>query len=261
MSGDNQPSREILDAFIDGQLSQDEMTRVAALVAKNHDLQAYVERQHALRTHLEAAFSPILAEALPDSLQQTLLQTRISPLWQFLAALKSGQRWLAQGPLWRLAIPAAAAVALGLAVGIAIDRAPVSELPFFRNATNGAMIAQGALEHALNEQLASDDNRASPARVGVSFRNKNGEDCRTFALSGTRTSTSGVACRTGGDWVVGALASSTETPAVASPYEMAGAAMPGVIRNLVNQMIAGAPFDSTAERKARARHWQGGRRE
>lgn len=254
MSGDRKPSRETLDAFIDGQLPPDEMTRMAALVEADRDLRAYVEQQKALQHQLTTAFSPILAEALPDSLQHVLQGTPISPHWRFTATLDRWRTRLTQG--WRLVLPAATAAALGLIVGIALDRASKSELPYIRNSTSGAMIAQGPLEVALNEQLASDDNRASAARVGVSFRNKDGEDCRTFVVGGTRTSASGVACRADEGWVVGAIASSTEASATAHPYEMAGSAMPAVIRDLVNQMIVGAPFDSDAERAARAQHWR-----
>jgi len=256
---DDKPSREVLDAFIDGQLPPEEATRVAALLPNHADLQAYVARQQALRSHLDAAFAPIVAAAVPELLLQSVRQTRISTLSKASSGFEAWRSWFSKGSSWRPAIPAAAALALGLVVGIAIDRPSDSELRFFQNASTGEVVARGELVHALNEQLASEDNRVGTARVGLSFRNKNGEDCRTFSLSGATNSTSGVACRAGDSWVVAAMVSTGAQPSPGAPYQMAGSAMPSVIRNVVNEMIAGAPFDAAAERAARQSHWQGGR--
>ena len=251
----DKPTRETLDAFIDGQLPPDEMTRVAVLLESDSSVRAYVEQQQALQRRFTTAFAPLMAEPVPDAVLRAVRQAPISPYWQLFATLNRCKIWLLSGSLWRLAIPAAVTVSLGLAIGVALERNAQSDIPYLGNASGGTLIAQGELKQALNEQLASDGNSTGNARVGVSFRSKTGEDCRTFTVSGTQNAVGGVACRANDEWVIGAIAANADTSNATSPYEMAGSAMPTAIRATVNQMIAGAPFDSTAERAARARHW------
>jgi hypothetical protein len=122
------------------------------------------------------------------------------------------------------------------------------------------VLAQGELAGALSQQLASSDQSGRRTRIGISFRGRSGLDCRTFEWSGTTTAANGVACHTGGEWAVAALATTARTANDQSAYQMAGAAMPDTIRNTVNEMIAGLPYDAAAERAARDAHWSGSKR-
>jgi len=254
MSEAPKPTRDTLIAFVDGELSPEEMTRVAALLAQHADLRTYVARQQALRNRLDESFSPFLAHPVPLRLQQAAQRTPRSWVATFSKAAAQWRGGFQNMLSWRVALPVGAALALGLIVGVAIERAsPVPSL------YNGQVVAQGALAYALSEQLASEDNRAGPARVGISFRDKLGQDCRTFTLDANTIATSGVACHSGGTWVIAALTSAPQVNNPQAPYQMAGAAMPATIRNTVNAMIAGAPFDAAAERRARARGWRGAR--
>ena len=254
MSETPKPSRETLTAYVDGELSPEEMTRVTALLAQHADLQAYVARQQALRNRLDESFSPFFAQPVPLRLQQAAQRTPLSWVANFLKAVAPWRGGFQNLLAWRVALPAGAALALGLIVGVAIERA--SQVP---SMYNGQVVAQGALADALSEQLASEDNRAGPARVGISFRDKRGQDCRTFTLDANTIATSGIACRSSGTWVIAALASAPQESNPQAPYQMAGAELPAIIRNTVNVMIAGEPFDGAAERRARARNWRGAR--
>src|SRR6202043_2152483 len=73
-----------------------------------------------------------------------------------------------------------------------------AESPLMRSA-GGALVARGQLAKALSNQLAADQSPSSAVQIGVSFRAKSGDYCRTFALSGA-VSPSGLACRHGGEW-------------------------------------------------------------
>jgi len=254
MSEAAKPSRETLTAYVDGELPPEEMTRVATLLAQHADLQAYVARQQALRDRLDESFSPFFAQPVPLRLQQAARQAPLSWVTNLSSA---AARWRAgfQGMRsWRVALPASAALALGLLLGVAIEREGSEP-----DMSNRQVVAQGILAHALSEQLASEDNHASPARVGISFRDKRGENCRTFTLDATATATSGIACRSAGAWVIATLASAPQATGPQAQYQMAGAEMPAIIRNTVNAMIAGLPFDAAAERRARARDWRDAR--
>lgn len=121
-----------------------------------------------------------------------------------------------------------------------------------RNA-GGALVARGQLAQALSNQLAAEQSRDSAVQIGVSFRAKSGDYCRTFALSGA-VSPSGLACRQGGEWQVQAL---TQEPGAAgdSGYRTAGSALSGTILKSVEGQIAGEPLDQAGERAARQRRW------
>jgi hypothetical protein len=257
MSGEKADiSRETLDAHVDGELAPEEMTRVAAVLAERADLKSYIDSQLELRNRLSDSFAAVMAEPVPDRLQETL---RASATPRRLDAASWRAR-IGAYLSWHIAVPAAAALAFGLIVGVAIERPAPAELPFVRSSQNGQVIAQGELAGALSEQLASSDQHDQRARIGISFRSRNGLDCRTFEWLGATTAADGVACHTGTDWAVAALATTARTGNDQAAYQMAGAGMPDTIRSTVNKMIAGAPFDATAERAARADHWSGTKR-
>ena len=117
--------------------------------------------------------------------------------------------------------------------------------------------ARDDLARELDDQLASNAQPGESVRIGLSFRNKQGSDCRTFAWVAGSVSTSGIACHVAGDWHVAALATEARQAHDRTAYQTAGAAMPDSIRSTVSAMIAGQPFDPAEERAARAARWAG----
>lgn len=240
-----EPSRDRLDAFIDGQLSVTEMQEMESLLANRPDLAAYVERQLRLRARLAAAFAPVIDEAVPQHLRDAVASSPVSARFRAAAWLRAAAR---APVLPRLAIPAAT-LACGLLLGIWF-RAPSD----FQTSSGGQVLAQGELAAALTDRLASAGTPQSGARIGVSFRDRAGRDCRSFLVPGRGASTAGVACRESSDWVVAVLAAGpSQTPGA---YQQAGAEMPPVVRSAVSSMIEGEPFDAAAERAARDRGWK-----
>jgi len=230
-------SKEILMQFVDGELSPGETSRIEAELANDAEARAFVEAQTALRREFGDAFSPIMDERIPDRLLAAVADTPVSWRWRLRQGFSRPNAWLWTG------VPAAAALALGLIIGVfVVPSGPIAT-------RNGMLVAQGSLADALNTQLAS----AAPANgphIGISFRAKDGRTCRTFEASGA----AGIACHSGTQWNVAALASSnTES---SGTYHMAGSAMPDVIRDAAGGMIDGAPFDAAAERQARDRGWK-----
>jgi len=255
MSGERpEINRETLDAYVDGELAPDEMTRVAALLGERADFKTYVDSQLALRDRLSVSFAPLMAEPIPNRLQRTL---RTAPP---RLRVTSWREWLGEFLSWRVGVPLAASLAFGLVIGVAIERSVRTELPFVSSSQNGPVLAHGELAGALSEQLAASDQINRRVRIGISFRSRSGLDCRTFEWLGTTMTTNGVACHTGGDWTVAALTTTWRTANDRAAYQMAGAAMPDAIRDIVNEMIAGAPYDAAAERAARDTHWSGAKR-
>jgi hypothetical protein len=233
-----EPDQKILEAFVDGELPPREMERIALLLEARPDLNRYVQEQERLRATLRKAFDETLAAPVPERLAETVRSAPVSWRWR-LRALS------ARGLSIRRLMPVATALAMGVVLGIAIR--PPAE---FSTDAAGRLVAQGALGTALDTQLAAARYEGAGPHVGISFRNRTGQDCRTFFAGGS----AGLACHQSGAWVVGILVKQApENPGAA--YHMAGSAMPDAVRRAVEDSIAGAPFDAAAEKAARGSGW------
>ena len=236
-------SNEELAAFADGETDDEETRRIAALAAQSPELQDAILRHRLVRGEIAAAFSPILAEEVPDRLQALLRSPPSRPSIRSRMAQFVRPRIALRSPAW----PIGAALAMGVLAGLLM----LPWNPFRGSAVN--QNAQGALAQALDRQLASAQSTAAPIRIGLSFRAKDGRNCRTYVDSPALAA--GVACRSSGGWTI--VASAPAEPAEGTgPYGMAGTGMPDKIRATVAQLAAGEPFDATAERRARDAGWR-----
>jgi len=122
----------------------------------------------------------------------------------------------------------------------------------------GRLLAAGMLADALSQQLAGDQTAATaagPVRIGVSFRSKAGEYCRTFSLR-QPAALAGLACRAGDGWELSVLARTETAGGAADAYRQAASPIPPAVTAAVESQIAGEPLDARAEAAARGRHWQ-----
>src|SRR6201986_1527531 len=156
---------ETLTAFLDGELSPEETARVAALLSTRPDLDAWVNRQQRLRASLRNAFAEVTDVPVPAALAALTRTAPVSWRWRMAQTF--------HGAFLKTWVPAGAALAAGLAIGIVMH--PSGDL----ESHGGQVMAQGALADALNRQLASAGDKSSDTHIGVSFRNRSGQDCRT----------------------------------------------------------------------------------
>ena len=239
-------SREVLIAYVDGELSGAEEARVTAALEREPALKRYVEQQRALRQELHAAFAPILSERVPQALEDAILRAR--------PPQAHGRRWrmtaLPPRALARLLIPVAT-MAAGFVLGLVLIQ-PRQDTPIASEA--GRFTAQGALAEALSTQLASEQTGVPQSvRIGLTFRDGSGTICRSFADERSETPFAGIACRDGAVWRIAML-----TPAARSGdgYTQAGAAMPALLRETIGALMQGGPFDADQERASRDRGWR-----
>lgn len=243
------PTREELCAYIDGELEPAQMASIAALVESSAELKQYVYNQERLLENLHAAFATMMNEPVPDQLIRVATDTPVS-LRAMVRDWRMRRTALRSSSVLRFAVPAAALV-VGLFVGVGIERPASSYIG--PSPTSGRIVAQAALASALNDQLASQP-AASGTRIGMTFRSKSGDICRTFEINGDATTTDGLACHRGGEWQIGTLVNGTRQ--TATTYELAGSSTPAAIRDAVASEMNGLPFDATAERKAHDSGWK-----
>jgi len=233
---DIEPSKETLMAFLDGELPPKETERIAVLLTTRPDLNAWVRQQERLRRDLKRAFSDVMTAPLSPALLAAVQNAPASRRWilgQKLASWMPGN-WIGVG----------AALAVGLAIGIVLQ--PSGNFV----SSGGQTLARGSLADALDHQLASTGYDGSATRIGISFRDHGGHECRTFD-EGRQT---GLACHQAAGWHIAILMDRPVEPAGA--YQMAGSELPEAVRQAVTTRILGAPFDAAAERAARDRGWK-----
>jgi hypothetical protein len=248
-------SDETLMAYADGELDAAARAAVESAMRDDPQIEKRVVAHRTLRLKVQDAYSAELSEGIPERLLMaargaaSTQKSKVVNLQDARAAMERGK--LRPLPTqWRTAGTIAASVIAGVGLGFFMWGHAGS--PLMRSA-GGALVARGQLAKALSNQLAADQAPNSAVHIGVSFRAKSGDYCRTFALSGA-VSPSGLACRHDEEWQVQAL---TQEPGTVSgsDYRTAGSAMSATILKSVEGLISGEPLDQAGERAARQRGW------
>jgi hypothetical protein len=252
-------SEEMLMAYADGELDAASRASVEAAMREDPEIGKRIARHHALREAMRGAFSAVLDEPVPDRLIAAARGQTAAPKGSVVdlspAREAARQRVSAAPRRWQ---PAAMAASLLLGLGLGFLAWHGSGGGLIQAGAGGGLIARGALAEALSSQLSGDRSADSLALTGLSFRDKSGDYCRTFSLSGLEAS-SGLACREGSDWRIKALAQSPPAAANSGNYRTASSEDSPSIRAAVESSIDGEPLDHAGEIAARAAAWAGKR--
>ena len=116
-------------------------------------------------------------------------------------------------------------------------------------ASNGALVASGALARALDSQLASTQRPEDPVQIGLTFQGQDGGYCRSFTLQ--RAATAGLACRASGEWRIPVTAATASSEA---GVRQASSPPPAVL-SAIEARIAGDALDAAGEERARLGGW------
>jgi len=230
---------ERLIAYVDGELSGDELKLFESEMAADPRLAGEVEKHKTMAARLALAYAPVIDEKVPGRLKAA---ARGRP------AAKGRAR--AQVP-WMQWAGMAAGLAIGVAAGIAGGHFAWPQQGPLVTRDDGVLVAGGTLKAALTDDLGT---QAGPMRAGLSFKTAAGRYCRTFQSGADRIA--GVACRHGEDWVM-QTTTAFRAPAGPTPaYRTAGNETPAAVLMAVDGLIAGAPLDAAGEKAARARGWK-----
>jgi anti-sigma factor RsiW len=254
---------ETLMAYADGELDAAERARVEAAIAADPSLARRVETHRALRLKMSRAFASVLDEPVPERLltavrtAPTGASDRVADLGRERAvrAAETAARAERVRSEWRW--PQWSAIAAGVVLGVVVGRGVLSPQASLGpiGTQSGHLVALAALDQALTNQLASEQSRTAPVQIGVSFRAKAGELCRTFAIR-QGDALSGLACRDGSSWSVRVLAPGEGGTGPAGNYQQAGSDLPLAVRAAVEAQIEAEPLDAAAEAVARKNGWK-----
>jgi hypothetical protein len=239
-------SDETLMAYADGELDLVARAEIEAAMARDPEVARAVERHRATAEQVRGAYAGVLAEPVPDRLAALVAQPVAATVVDLAA-----RREARQPAAVRARLPAWAAMAAALAVGLFVGILATRESAAPYASVDGALVARGALDSALDSQLASGSTDAPGVRIGLSFRDRKGDYCRTFQLR-DGTSIAGLACRSGESWQLQVLAAAPAHEGDLRP----ASAMPVAVLQAVDAVIDGEPLDASAEAAARAGHWR-----
>jgi hypothetical protein len=231
-------SQETLMAYADGELDAETRRAIEAEMASDPEVAREVERQRALRADVGAAFGGVLDEQIPDRLLRAAKKSQATP---------QPHRW--SWPEWT---SIAASLVIGVVAGRAILQSPGAKDGIIATGSDGHVVASGRLAQALSEQLSSEDG--SGVDIGLTFRSKAGEYCRTF---GTRVGMDvvGFACRDAEVWRIDLL-STTKPTESGGNYRMASTQLPAPIVQAIAERMQGEALDADQEAIARQRRWR-----
>ena len=241
---------EVLMAYADDELDPPTRAAVEAAMASDPEIARRIAQHKALRSRVHSAFNRVLHEPMPARLLKVVRSPSASGKSNVVPLRpRHVQRWA-----WQQWTAIAASLIVGVIAGrLALVRSRAPDPILLRS---GQVLAGGALAEALSDQLVAAQSAAGPARIGVSFRSKSGQYCRTFTLR-QAAPLAGLACRAGSDWRVRVLAR-VESAGGSSDggYRQAASAMPPAVVAAVGSLIVGEPLDAQAEATARGRNWQ-----
>ncbi len=258
-------SDEKLMAYADGELDAAQRAEVEAAMAADPEVARRVVQHQALRKQLGATFDGALMETVPERLVAAVRSapTNVSATVTDLRRVRAARAAEAAAAAKRAGAPRrpwtwvewsamAASVAAGAVIAHLALRSPGAD----RIGTQGGqLVAQSDLAQALSNQLASDPPANSAVQIGVSFRAKSGDHCRTFVVK-NRSPLGGLACRQGDAWHVQVLASAIAPAGAQGGYKPASVEMPAAVTAAAQIAIDGEPLDAAAEAAARDKGWK-----
>jgi len=230
-------------AWLDGELSGDEMVEVERQVAADPQLLRRADEHRMLTAGLRSAFAPFAEAPLPGRLTAAV-QSQVSEKVASLAEARERREARSAPMLWKQMVAMAATLVLGIVLGNQLTGSSTSLI----QSEAGRLVAGAELESALYARLASAPRRDGP-RIGMTFRDRSGAICRTFADK----SAAGLACRDRTDWRIFGVFQATEGQG--TDYRMAAGADPRLL-DLVGEQIRGEPFSAAEEQAAQKRGWR-----
>jgi len=211
--------RETIGAYVDGELDEIRRRRIDRALETDSALAALVAKERQLRSALQARFDPIATAPVPERL---LAAVTASPV--------AMPRKLSRVPQWTAL---AASLAVAAYFGLQFDQERSDSL-------------QRPLATALETQLASRQTASGPVRIGLTFKARDGQWCRTFAAP----ERSGIACREDGRWQ---LRHSAAPAATNTEYRQASTSE---INQAAQILAAEPPLDADAEAQLIGSGWR-----
>jgi len=239
-------SDEQLSAFLDAELPDAEMEMIREQLIEDEDLAnrmadlAMVDQVVAMSyatidAHpIPAAITQLLAEDVPNSQTQTETKSATIIAFPFLKKIQQ-----------RLQEHAAIAASVALVIGFGISQS------LHTNSPDNWQAVAAILDSTPSgvEQVASNGVNVKPR---LSFTDKDGNYCRQFVQSDSKSTSENIACRKANQWQLAASVYMDKAQQAGSYQTASGGSL---LDATLEQMASGDFFDAHAEAAAIEQHW------
>jgi anti-sigma factor RsiW len=267
---------ETLMFYADGLLASPEAEHVQKMLADDKDLLARLqvfkltgrELGDLMEDHVNAPVPQRLLDCFAEpSPEPSILMHAYRGLRSVFASAFEGLRFSGDWGLKPSMAMAALALMVGLGIGMSFrgDRpTDVAEWDDLIRANGNQLVAQGALEQTLENapsgetsNVALADNRQIDMAVRMTFKNAAGDYCRQYeiAVPDARNYT-GIACHSGGEWVVRIQAMTAPSQSDADRIVPASGSDRLAIDAAINALVFGAPLNGEEEAAALGNGWK-----
>ncbi|ATW05065.1 anti-sigma factor [Sphingorhabdus sp. YGSMI21] len=235
---------ETIIAYVDGECDAVTAKRIEKAMETDHILADRIARERALKSRLAAHYDPVAQEPVPDRLTALLTASMENNVDNSFAERKAGEDRKRAGRTG-FGIAQWGAMAATLALGIVVGQFGLGQNAGPVAQQEGALIASGQLETALEKQLASVQGEDSRYRIGLTFRSRSDQICRSF----DGEALAGIACKADGHWQLEDMLPGKAT----SGYRQASSSE---INTRAAAMMADAPVDADGERQLMENGWK-----
>lgn len=237
---------EELRAYVDGELSSDDVARIETAIADDVLIAGRVERAKRLRSQVRGVIQSPVPVPVPAAQSHSTAFAGRASRRSDTATSTSNRQAGTRVSRWRLPAIALVIVVAALAIG---NRPHTPESGI--QVRNGSLYAGADLAKQLDTALAGSPDSVSTFAIGLTFRDSGGHICRSFVSTPSRIA--GLACRDGNAWAL-SVVSHLDSAAGVTTEPLAY--MPADVLAAVNARTQGIAFDARREREARDSGWR-----
>ncbi|NND83411.1 MAG: hypothetical protein HKN50_13365 [Gammaproteobacteria bacterium] len=244
-----------LSAFLDGELSKEEMTVIRELLLNDDHLSDRLERLAFADALIKKQYQTIDARPLPQAIIELLAEGKdAAPTVSNVSVLSRFRQ--------QVAMPVQIAAAITLAVATFALVQPGTQQPDYdlQPLASGPVPASTQLHQYLSSTPSSLTRSAGAGSERqftpvLSFKDHDGHYCREFVQVTTEQTNRAVACMEGQQWSI-QLVATTGEPREQDEYQTASTLSPETFEEIVNDLVADLPLSHEQELQAIDNGWK-----
>lgn len=253
----NEKDQQLLSAYTDGELSNDQACEFERRLKEDVQLQQLLEQYQSVNTLVGRCFDSIMHEPLPESISNVLCSKPV-------ACVKKAED-ISQSRARRRLKFAPLQIAASLVLAIVIGSFVINEHFNTSGGTHSVLAGLGVSEKLLSESLESTPSQHEVLLQGPkgvtfsplsSYLTQNKQYCREFSLAAEQAMYHGVSCREGKGWQTKKIVAVRSANEQSDGYVTASGDSGMGLDYYIDNHIHGIPFGREEEQQLIDRQWQ-----